>query len=139
MTYPDNFLKGITQENHLTRDNEISSALFHFDERHGRDEWVEQSICWEDDNSVVNLMLNQKKVGGTIQFKAGIVRVPLSGVHYINNLSRTKDLLSYERQELEDSPYHGNLLLRKNTHKFKMRTVAAALTLHITEIITRDE
>ena len=122
MSFPDNFLKGLSDKKSLTPDGVgVSASVFYFDSQHVRDGWLEQSICWEDDVNVITLMLEQRKGDkgdGEIQFKAGIVRVARSCVEIINKVPRTKDLLSYERKALNNNPYHGNLLLKENTHKY---------------------
>ena len=139
MSYPDNFLRGVSNKDWLTPDGVgISAAVFHFDPSKISNGWVEQSICWEDDESVVDLMLRQKKEGGAIQFKAGVVRVPRSCVHYINKLPKARELLSYERKELDDNPYHGNLLLKKDTHTSTMKAVAAMFVLHVVDVINQE-
>ena len=139
MSYPDNFLKGLSDKNLLTPDGVgVSAAVFYFDSQHMRNGWFEQSICWEDDGNAVTLMLRQRKGDSAIQFKAGVVRVPRSCVEYINKLPRTKDLLSYERKELDDNRYHGNLLLKENTHTFTMKIVAAMIAGHVVDVINQE-
>jgi hypothetical protein len=138
MSYPDNFLRGVSDKNLLTPDGAgVSAAVFHFALSKINNEWLEQSICWEDDVSVVGLMLGQKKEGGAIQFKAGVVRVPRSCVHYINKLPQIKEVLSYERKELDENPYHGNLLLKKDAHKMTMHKVAAMIAGHVLDVISQ--
>ena len=138
MSYPDNFLRGVSNRELLTPALEVSAGVFHFDLSKTNNGWLEQSICWEDDGSVVDLMLNQRKEG-EIRFKAGVVRVPLSCVHYINRLRQTQELLSYERKELNENAYHGNLLLKKDTHKITRSKVAATLANHVIDVISREQ
>lgn len=137
MSYPDNFLRGVSNRELLTPDLEVSAGVFHFELSKTNNGWLEQSICWEDDGSVVDLMLSQRKDGET-QFKAAVVRVPRSCVHYINKLRQTEELLSYERKELDENPYHGNLLLKKDTHKITRSKVAAMLASHVIDVISRE-
>ena len=138
MSYPDNFLKGLSDKNSLTPDRVgVSASVFYFNSQHVRDGWLEQSICWEDDVNVISLMLGQRKGDGEIQFKAGIVRVARSCVESINKVPRTKDLLSYERKALNNNPYHGNLLLKENTHKYIMKIVAAIIAGYA-DVINRE-
>jgi len=137
VSYPDNFLKGVSNRELLTPDLGVSAGVFHFELAKTNNGWVEQSICWEDDDSVVDLMLRQKKEG-EIQFKAAVVRVPRSCVHYINKLPQLEELLSYERKELDENPYHGNLLLKKDTHKWARSKVAWMLASHVSEVIIQE-
>ena len=139
VSYPDNFLRGISDKTLIAPDGvNVSAAVFRFDRSKINNGCLEHSICWEDDDGVVDLMLRQKKEDGAIQFKAGIVRVPRSCVHYINKLPQIKGLLSYERKELDDNPYHGNLLLKKDTHKFAMMKVAAMIAGHVVDVINQE-
>ena len=138
MSYPDNFLRGVSDENWLTGDGEVSAAVFHFELSKVNNGWLEQSIWWEDDDSVVDLMIRQKKEGGAIQFKAGVVRVPRWLVHYINKLPQFNEVLSYERKRLDENPYHGNLLLKKDTHKIRMKTVAGMIAGHVIDVINQE-
>ncbi len=139
MSYPDNFLRGVSDKNSLTPDGVgVSAGAFHFDLSKISNGWLEQSICWEDNDSVVDLMLRQKKEDGVIQFKIGVVRVPRSCVQYINKLPQTRELLSYERKELDDNPYHGNLLLKKDAHNFTRRLVAAMIAAHVVDVINQE-
>lgn len=137
MTYPENFLRGISSKDYVTADGTVTSAVFRFDDRHMKGEWVEQSICWEDDDSVTVLMLSQKKDDDEVQFKAGIARVPRACIGYINNLPASRNLLSYERMSLQGNPYHGNLLLRKDTSKVKRSIIAATIALHVSTLIAQ--
>ena len=136
MNYPENFLRGISNKTHVTPDGAISSAAFYFDQQHITDDWMEQSICWEDDDSVISLMMKQKKESD-IQFKAGVVRVPRGSISYINRLPMYRALLAYERKRLEDNPYHGNLLLKKDTNKGKMKIVAAMIAGHVSDFFSQ--
>jgi hypothetical protein len=139
VSYPGNFLRGFSDKGLLTPDGVgVSAAVFFFDVSKVNNGWLEQSVCWEDDGSVVDLMLRQKNKDGAIQFKAAIARVPRSCLHYINRLPQTKELLSYERKELEENPYHGNLLLKKDTHKITMTKVAAMIAGHVLDVINQE-
>lgn len=139
MSFPDNFLKGLSDKNKLTSDGVgVSASVFYFDPQHVRDGWLEQSINWEDDANAITLMLGQKKEDGEIQFKAGVVRVPRSCVEHINKVPRTKDLLAYERKALNNNPYHGNLLLKENTHKYIMKIVGAIIAGYVIDVISPE-
>ena len=136
MDYPDNFLRGVSDNNLVSSDG-ISAAAFQFDDK-GNQEWLEQSINWEDDDgSIVNLF-KQKKDDGSIQFKVGALRVPRQCMNYINMLPNTKDVLSCERKILDDNQYHGNLLLKRTTQKRIKRNVEATIALHVSDFIPQD-
>lgn len=138
MNYPENFLRGISDKALIAPNGDISSAVFYFDPQHITDDWMVQSICWEDNNSVISLMMCQKNKEGNIQFKAGVVRVPRGSISYINKLPMFRGLLSYERKRLEDNPYHGNLLLKKDTLKGKRKIVAALIVAHVSQVLPQQ-
>jgi hypothetical protein len=128
MVYPANFLRGISDSNYLTPDNTVSGAAFHFDKKHCVGDWIENSINWEDDAGAVVTLFSQKNKKGLPQFRAGAILGPISCLDEIKAL--TNGILSYERKQLENNPYHGNLLLKKNTHKYDMENVSGMIATY---------
>ena len=105
------------------------TELFSFDPKNAREDgWIEQSINW-DDAGARNFTLCQLRDDGNPKFPHGLAVIPratldrLSANHYI------RGRLTYERKELLDNPYHGNILLAKTVPKLTMRRVAASLAL----------
>jgi hypothetical protein len=139
MTYPDNCLKGIPNSQFLIDDGSVASSLFHFKKEYERDDgWIEQSINWEDDNSVVEMTQNQKKENGEIQFKVGVARLPKCEIDRINQQPTVNGILSYERFPLENNKHHGNLLIRSGTPTPTMKKIAAGLALAVSEVIIKN-
>lgn len=135
MNFPDNCLKGVPNNTFLNKDGTVGSHLFHFKlERTREDGWIEHSINWEDDKSVVQLTLLQTKTDGELQFRGGVVRLPREEADRLNNRPTVKGLLSYERQPTKGNPYHGNILLQGGTSKPTMKLIAAGLALAVSEI-----
>lgn len=143
MLYPSNCIKGIPNRSYVTSDGrDVGSNLFYFDlnEKFGRDDgFVEQSINWEDDDSAISFTLRQRRTDGEIQFQGGAAFVPRSEIDHLVNLPMVNGSLSYERQRQIDNDYHGNLLLRSNTPKSKMKQVAASLALVVSRIVPQPE
>ena len=112
MSFPDNCIKGILNNSFLVEDDgSIAAHLFHFKPEHARDDgWVEQSINWEDDESVIEFTLTQRKDDGELQFKTGIAIIPREEIDRLNRRPTVSGILSYERQTLEDNPYHRKYL-----------------------------
>ena len=137
MDYPDNFLRGVSNSDLVSSDG-ISAAAFQFDDK-GNQEWLEQSINWEDDDGSIVKLFKQKKDDVSIKFKVGALRVPRECMNYINRLPNTKDVLLCERIILDDNPYHGNLLLKRTTQKRIKRNVEASIALHVSDFIPQDE
>ena len=137
MNYPENSIKGIPNNDFLIEGRTVASHLFDFKQARD-DEKIEQSINWEDDESVIDFTLNQKKEDGDLQFKAGVAILPRSEIDRLNRLPTIRGSLSYERSPLDNNPYHGNLLLQANVPKAKMRQIAASLALAISGITTQN-
>ena len=134
MNFPDNSIKGIPNKEFLIDETTVGSHLFHFKQTRD-DEFVEQSINWEDNEFVIDFTLNQKRENGNLQFNAGVAVLPRSEIDRLNRRLAIRGLLSYERSPLNDNPYYGNLLLQANVPKAKMRQIAAGLALAVSKII----
>ena len=59
MNFPDNSIKGIPNKEFLIDETTVGSHLFHFKQTRD-DEFVEQSINWEDNEFVIDFTLNQR-------------------------------------------------------------------------------
>ena len=73
------------------------------------DKGFETSINWEDNDKVAKFTLDSKE-NGKACFPFGIVRLPLLEIERIMDNPATKDMLSYERAQLLDNEYHGNIV-----------------------------
>jgi len=131
MSYPDVFLRGISDPGHIDEDGNVSSAVFSFgkkDNVHGReDNFDEESIFWKDDEGAVAKILNQTKADGKIQFRAGAAEVDRTKVDHVRKLFNYIGVLEYERKTEENNPYHGNLLLKKNIKKIMKNNISGLL------------
>ncbi len=138
MTFPASFLRGVPNPDFLLEDGSAATHLFHFEDEHRRsDGWTEQSINWEDNQSALELIFNQRRGDGELQFKTGAVRVSREEIDRLNRRPTVAGMLDYERRPIENNPYHGNLLLRSNVPKLTMRKIAAGIALAVSEIIKR--
>lgn len=137
MSYPEFFLRGLSSTTWIS-DGIVTAAAFQFDENHVKDGWMQQSICWEDDNSVTDMMLGQKKKDtGNVQFPGGLARVPRQCVNRINTSPQTKGLMSYERESLPQNQYHGNLHLAMAAKKPQRTLVSAVLAAEVSQWLPR--
>ena len=143
MDYPENIIKGIPN-NSFFKDGEIGTHLFYFelhrDVQLTRDDgMIEQSINWVDDDSVIELTLNQRRTSDNdLQFKAGVAILSRSKIDELKKFQRVEGLLAYERSPLDGNPYHGNLLLPEEVPKAKMIQIAGSLALAVLSIITQE-
>jgi hypothetical protein len=136
MIYPENCIRGIPNSDFLINDGAIGSHLFYFKTEHKRDDGlIEQSINWEDDDTVIEFTLNQKKENGERQFKAGVAIIPREEIDRLSKRPTIRDLVTYERQPLQNNPYHGNILLQANVPKPTMKNIAAYLALSVSRVV----
>ncbi len=138
MSFPDNSLTGIQNDSLILQKGVVSAGLFQFRENPIRsDSKKEQSINWQDDQNAIVLTLNQQKLDGTYQFQSGIAVIPRDKIDWLIDLQTTKGFLSYERQPLQENPYHGNILVKKVTPKPVVKLIMQGLALIVSEIIPR--
>jgi hypothetical protein len=134
MEYPATFLRGITDPNYITPGG-VSAAAFPFSVERTKGEWFAESINWEDNSCAIIELMSRLNKKGQIQFKAGIVRGPKECLEIIQNQEKNiRAILSYEREELSDNPFHGNLLLHKKTDKQQLKNIAGMLAAFCSDI-----
>ncbi len=133
MTYPDNCIRGISNKGFLIEFAGImhpTASIFQFKKEDEKGGWIEQSINWEDDESVIQFTLAQTKDNRKLQFEAAAI-IPRSEIDRLNrrynNNDVLKDVLRYERQALEHNRYHGNILLKANIPKRIKQLIVAGL------------
>ena len=136
MEYPDNLLKGIYNDSFLDDrdDSVVLGHLFYF--KRGDVEWERQSINWQDDDEAINFTLSQEKGDGTLQFNAGLAKVPKDEIKRLGNSSSSsvKGKFTYERETSADNKYHGNLLLDKDVPDRIMKMLGSAIAMYATRI-----
>ena len=133
MEFPETCIKGIPNAtDFVTPDGEVRAHLFDFKLDSVRDdEWLEQSINWEDNDSVIGFTLKQRKDGGDIQFKGGVTVLERREIDRMNKRPVIRGLLSYERSKVDGNPYHGNLLLNASSARHRVKLISNALALCI--------
>ncbi len=136
MKYPDNCIKGIPNEDFILSDGSIASHLFDFKEDRTRQDGLhENSINWEDDDSVIEFTFNQKKDDGEFQFESGVVIIERNEIDRLSNRPTVNKILSYERKRIPGNIYHGNILIDAKTPKPSKRKISAGLALIVSKVI----
>ena len=142
MYFPERCIRGIPNNSYLVEGGSIGSQLFHFKEDHIREDgWVEESINWEDDRFAMKYTLKQRVERGgkrELQFKAGVAIIPRCEIDRLKRQLPVRERLLYERQILENNPYHGNILLNGDVPKQVMKMIAAGLSLAVSEVFLRE-
>ncbi len=136
MSFAENFIKGIPHKEHLTKEGGVATHLFEFKTSATRtDQLLEQSINWEDQEGVAAFTLQQTKSDGTILFREGLVKIPLEEIKQINKRPSVNNVISYERQPLDNNPYHGNLLIPESISKPTRNQISAAIAIVASKLI----
>ncbi len=136
--YPEQCIKGIPNENYLFENEIVLAELFSFQDRGQRnDGWIEESINWDDDEKVVSFTLMQVK-NGESHFKGGVALIKTEELERLKRRLPYKDRISYERQELIDNKYHGNLLMQNTLPKNVKRAIAGHLAT-LCQLVRREE
>jgi hypothetical protein len=141
MDYPGRCIKGIPNDTFLVEDGTVGSQLFHFKEEHKRDDgFIEESINWEDDRFAIRYTLTQRmerKGKRELQFKAGVAIINREEIDRLKKQLPVRGRLLYERQRLENNPYHGNILLDGDVPTSVMKMIAAGLALAVSDVVLR--
>lgn len=137
MTFPDNCLRGISALDQLEEGNSVSSSAFNFSDSIRDDGWRDLSINWHDNEEAIQVLLSQKKVNGEIQFKVGYAVIPREELDHLIKQPTVNGMLSYERHNIDDNPYHGNIMVRGNLPKPTIRKLQAGLALLVSAVFRR--
>lgn len=131
--YSDNCIRGIRKAEWIDR-GFVTSLAFDPDYKIKRvDQGYETSINWEDDDKVVNYTLKQP----TAVF--GAVRLPRKAIDRLNEKPLLRDCIKYERKLQNRNRYHGNIVYLGCLPKSRIRAVAGALALEVTEIFRPNQ
>lgn len=136
--YPDDLLRGLSQDDWVN-DGIVTAAAFqiNFEPQFLKNDCHAHSICWEDDSSVIDLIMQQKKEG-RFKFKMGIARFPREDIDRLMKQPAFKGILSYERDSLgPENPHHGNLLVSPNISKTQRKLLPGAIAHQFSDIIPR--
>ena len=106
MSYPANCIRGIRSKQDIYNDRQVAPGAFQFKKNNERqDGFLEVSVNWEDDASVSNFTLNQKKGNSEeFEFKAGYAVVSLDRLCYILEHFLTAGQVAYERRLVNGKP-----------------------------------
>ena len=135
MCYPDNCLRGISNQSQVQEDDLVANDVFYFLDDHTRaDGTFEQSINWDDENAIP-FTLSQKRQDGSLQFRGGVAVIARCDLDRLSKLPAFGEALSYDRQPLPENPYHGNLILTAGISKARRKAIAVTLAMHVSRII----
>lgn len=136
--YPISFYRGLANKDFISNGQVLASA-FQFDDKIREDGYKELSINWDDDDNSLNILLTQRKDNGKIQFVAGAAKLDLQRVNLILNEHINNGNFKYERRQLPQNKYHGNLLLCGTVNKQIRSLISHGLALAAgTNIIFSD-
>jgi hypothetical protein len=130
--YPDNCLRGIpSKEQIVVEGGAIAphSDVFRFTDTRANGDFT-QSINWKDDRRAIAFTLAQTNRDGGVQFRGGVAVVSRIELDRISKLPTIGQALSYDRERLDDNPYHGNLVLAAGVSPTRRKMIQATLATH---------
>jgi len=139
MCYPDNCLRGISNQSQVQEDDLVGTDVFYFLDDHTRaDGTFEQSINWDDDENAIPFTLSQRRQDESLQFRGGVAVIARCDLDRLSKLPAFGEALSYDRQSLPENPYHGNLILAAGISKVRRKAIAVTLAMHVSRIILQE-
>jgi len=136
MSYPEKMLRGISIPDWIDEDGRLSAAAFQFDTANRTDGYEETSINWYDEENALTVLLTQQKENtDSLQFKGGVAILPKEWVDTMMKNPTGNGIISYERQELPNNKYHGNLLRSSSLHKSQKTMISSTLAMGVEKII----
>ena len=138
--FPDSFIRGISSADYVDEDGRASAALFQFLDMNRADEFYESSINWYDDENALQLIMEQRKENDEqiYQFRYGAAVIERYDADRIMKNPLYMNVFGYERSELDNNKYHGNLLRKDNNLEKRIRNIiASSLALNV-QLIPRD-
>lgn len=138
MVFPNNYIRGVLNDTYTTEVGVVGAHLFFPNKRTSDqrgDGWDETSINWEDDENAIRFTLQTTKEDGTIKFQTGVVLLPREEIDRLSSRPTTTGLIGYERQQLPENPYHGNIVFRHGMDEHMMKRLAASIAVTASHII----
>ncbi len=126
--YPDTLLKGIPNDEYILGKSVYYTLFMTTNSSVYNPGWGESSINWEFDKGAEKNLLSQTKENGEIHFKAGAVRIPKIELDRIIDQYKVEEQFSYEKREVNNNKYHGNLLFINSIEKPLKATICGALS-----------
>lgn len=138
---PEYCFRGIPKIEFI-KDKLLLPEALQFEKVEGRtDDYLENSINWEDDENAVQEIFNQVKRDGEIQFKAGAAHINIQKVKaMLQSFIDTKEF-AYERKVIYDeygnvvNSYHGNFLVSSKLNKSHRNMISSGIAFATEEII----
>ena len=124
-------LRGLRSSDFLSKHGEIVGPAYQPDKKTAQargDGFQETSINWHTCDDALNLMWRNK---GQTAFGVAQVADLAAVIECVERTPNNKEAFSYEKAELHNNPYHGNLLFTTEEKKqHAVRAIAAVLALH---------
>ena len=142
--YPNDFYRGLSAKDNFTPEGYLTAAAFKFDsfcESRG-DSYCELSINWNDDEGALERLQTQRKpFTDQRQFRFGYAIIPVYLIRAIFKTHIENSEFSYERRpipadpdlDIEENPYHGNLLLDNKLEKSIKKNIQHSLATIATQ------
>lgn len=145
MSYPDTYLRGIPNSSGqfletLTKNSgkiiptlSVFSSGFAINEARS-DNNEELSINWIDDEGAFEVAFQQfSEKKQSLQFQGGVCVFDLGTLKTLATASAFSEYITYERSELPNNIYHGNIVLDADTTKNMKNLICGTLAASVVE------
>ena len=134
--FPERLIRGIYDQSMVDEDGYVKPGFLQFSTHNARsDGWIEESINWEDNEEVVPRTLAETREGGELKFRGGAAPMLFTNVHGLSKKPRVEGNFRYERNEQDENPNHGNLLVLKVAPSHIRKMIVADLALNALKVI----
>ena len=148
--YPDEFYRGISSPNDITKEGYAMAGAFKFDEYdkdlREDDGFCELSINWNDEEEALKTLLEQHKpFKEEKQFKGGYCIIQKTLMDKVLKPYIDNNHFKYERRpikqdadaDISENPYHGNLLMDHQLDKNARKNIQHSLATLAGSVIKR--
>lgn len=138
MNYPEKFIRGVVNPEHVDAAGRASAEIFQFNANERGDGFYESSINWYDTEDALTLVMEQrKKDGQTYQFHYGAAVINRSEADRIIKNKNYESAFRYERAPIEGNEFHGNLLRNDLSLTKQIRLMIAGSLAMYADVIPR--
>lgn len=134
MSFPEFCFRGIRTENWVLEDKKVSPMAFepiYKNPIEREDGFIETSIAWEDDESVLGFCFKNLKNN----FAFGAVKLSKTNLDIIISKAEIGQIM-YERRPLPENQYHGNILFTKELPTRSRRLIESSLSFFSSKVLS---
>ena len=140
MDFPINRIRGLREASYFNSFNNSINVKGYLPDTRTKekreDKGFETSINWEDNQNVAKFTIEFKE-NSKLCYPLGIVRLERNELDRIISNPGTKDMISYEREKLENNEFHGNIVFRGDLPQNMQSMIASTLACYSSRVIQK--